>query len=513
MRAFHWLIRLAIRRRLRQVAKALARPAAAQERVLRRLVRRAARTEWGRAHGYGRIGSVRDFQRAVPRCRYEDMAPLWHRAFEGARNVAWPGHIPYFALSSGTTAAASKALPVSRQAIRANARAGTTLLGLIERQAPDADLLGGRTLYFGGCTRLERRGACWQGDASGINARHLPRLAWRYRLPEPDVAALGDWEAKVAAVCDRYLASPVHAVAGLPSWTLILFRRLIDLGRERLGRPVATVSDLWPGLRVFVNFGMAFGPYRKQFDELVGGPLATIDTYSSSEGGLNAIQSEQDDPGMRLEVDGGAFFEFVPLDELEAEHPSRLTLAEVQTGVPYAVLLSTVSGIWAYDVGDVVRFTSLRPPKIVFASRTTLQLNVFGEHVIEEHLDAAMAAACEALGATVRDFTVSTVLPTPQEPRGRHLWLVELDGPAPAAPDLSARLDARVAEASADYASHREHDFGMLRPEVVVLQPGTFYAWARHHGSLGSQHKVPRIARSQAMVDELRELSKAPGPR
>lgn len=509
MRPVEWLVHLAVRRRLRQAERALREPAASQERVLRRLVRRAAQTEWGRSHGYGRIGSVRAFQQAVPLSGYDEQAPLWHRAFEGARAVTWPGHIRYFALSSGTTAAASKALPVSRQAIRANARSGATLLGLLDRQAPQASPLRGRTLYFGGCTRLERRGACWQGDASGINARHLPRFAWRYRLPEPDVAAIGDWEAKVAAICDRYLTSPVRVVAGLPSWTLVLFRRLIDVGRERLGRPVSTVADVWPDLGAFVHFGMAFAPYREQFKELVGRPVATLDTYSSSEGGLNAIQSEQGDPGMQLEVDGGAFYEFVPLAELGAEDAPRLTVGEVETGVPYAVFLSTVSGIWAYDVGDVVRFTSLRPPKLVFASRTALQLNVFGEHVIQEHLDGAMADACRAAGATVRDFTVTTVLPTAADPRGRHQWLAEFAGPAPQLGPLAERLDAAVCAASADYASHRVGDFGMLPPEVVVVAPGTFYEWARRHGKLGGQHKVPRIARSQEMVDELLALSKS----
>lgn len=512
MRILHWLIRAAIRRRLRQVDKALADPVGTQERLLLGMVRRAAATEWGRAHGYDRIRTVADYQRAVPLSGYEDQAPLWHKAFDGARDVTWPGHVPYFALSSGTTAGASKALPMTLDAIRANRRSGTTLLGLIERQAPDADLLGGSLLYFGGCTQLERRGACWQGDASGINARRLPRVAWRYRLPEPDVAAIKDWEAKVEAICQRYLLAPVRAIAGLPSWTLILFRRLIDAGRERIGREVATVTDVWPGLRVFINFGMAFGPYREQFHELVGRPVATIGTYSSSEGGLNAIQSEQGDLGMQLELDSAAFYEFVPLAEFESDQPPRLTLAEVELDVPYAVILSTLSGIWAYDVGDVVRFTSLRPPKIVFASRTSLQLNVFGEHVIQEHLEGAMASACRELAVAARDFTVISEAPTADDPRGRHLWLIEFAGDAPALDELAKRLDAAIAEASADYASHRTHDFGMLVPDVIALSDGTFYEWARRHNKLGGQHKVPRIAASQEMADELRALSKSLAP-
>jgi len=509
MNLARWFARQVLRRRLRQVKKALADPPATQERLLLRLVRRAAATQWGREHNYDHIRSVRDFQRAVPVQRYDDLAPLWHRAFEGARDVAWPGHTRYFALSSGTTTGAAKALPLSRESIRASIRSGITLMALCQRQAPDAGMERGKTLYFGGCTHLERRGACWQGDSSGIMARHMPRPAWRYRLPEPDVAALTDWEAKVEAICQRYLHSPVRALAGLPSWTLILFRRLVDVARQRLGRQVTTVADVWPDLRVFIHFGMAFEPYRQQFKELVGRPIAYVDTYSSSEGGLNAIQSDQGDPSMQLELDAGAFYEFVPLDKLNSAQPTRLTLAEVETDVNYALLLTTVSGIWAYDVGDIVRFTSLRPPKIVVSGRTQLALNTFGEHVIQAELEHAMTHACEALGTAVRDFTVATILPTATEPRGAHVWLVEFQGPEPPLDDFAARLDADLCNANLDYKTHRERDFGMQPPTLVALAPGTFYEQARQKNQLGGQRKVPRVARSPEMVDELQELSKS----
>lgn len=508
MGLLRWALKKAIRRRLRQVEVALKNPAATQERLLLHLVRRARHTEWGRAHGYGRIRSVREFQRAVPVNRYEDLAPLWHRAFDGARDLAWPGHIPYFALSSGTTAGACKALPVSRQAIRANFRSGITLLGLCERQAPDVNLAGGKMLYLGGSTQLERRGACWQGDASGINAACLPRFSLRYRLPAPDVAALLDWEARVDAICDRHLDAPVCAVAGLPSWTLIFFRRLVDVARERRDPAICTVNDVWPGLRVLVHFGMAFEPYRQQFEELVGRPIITIDTYSSSEGGLNAIQTDQTNPSMQLELDTGAFFEFVPARELDQPDPPRLSLDQVETGVNYAVLLSTPSGIWAYDVGDVVRFTSLHPPKILVVGRTQLTLNTFGEHVIQENLEQALVESCRALDARVNEFTVSPILPTTADPRGQHLWLIEFEGPEPPLDAFAAKLDGSLADKNLDYRVHRDRDYSLLAPHVIALTPGTFYEWARNHDALGGQHKIPHVARSQQMVDELEELSR-----
>ena len=505
-----WIVRQVVRRRLRQIAQAQANPAATQERLLLGFVRRAAATEWGRAHDYARIRSVRDFQRAVPISRYEDLAPLWHRAFEGGRDVTWPGHIRYFATTSGTTAGATKLMPVSREALRANRRSGITLAALIERQAPEAHLASGRTLYFGSSTRLERHGACWQGDSSGINAHHVPRLAWRYRLPEPDVASIQDWEARAEAVCQRYLDSPVRAVVGLPAWTLTLFRRLVDVARHRIGRHVATVGDVWPGLRVFVHFGMAFEPYREQFKELVGRPIAYVDTYSSTEGGMNAIQSDQADPSMQLELDAAAFYEFVPFSEWGRPDAPRLTLDQVETGVEYALLLSTPAGIWAYDVGDIVRFTSLRPPKIVFAGRTRLTLSTFGEHLLGENLESSTAEAARGLGATVREFTVTAVPPTAAAPTGHHLWLVEFEGPVPPHDAFAAQLDRGLCAASTDYATYRH--VTIAAPEVVALAAGTFYQWAGRHGALGSQHKVPRVARSRDMVEELLALSKTLNP-
>ncbi|HUT34608.1 MAG TPA: GH3 auxin-responsive promoter family protein [Planctomycetota bacterium] len=507
MGAIRWLARKLLERRLGQVERSLAHPAEVQERLLLRLVRRAADTEWGRAHGYAGIRSVRDYQQAVPVCRYEEMAPLWHKAFDGARNVCWPGHIRFFALSSGTASETCKALPVSREAIKANFRSGLTLMALCQRQAPDAGILGGKTLYFGGSPTLERRGKCFQGDSSGIMARHIPRIAHRYRLPEFDVASIPDWEQKVETLARRYLRSPIRVLVGLPSWTLLLFRRLVDVGREELGPHVRTVSDVWPQLRVFVHFGMAFEPYRAQFKEIIGRPIAYVDTYSSSEGGMNAIQDSQADPSMLLEVDAGTFYEFVPVEELDGPHPTRLTLDQVETGRDYAMLLSTCSGIWAYDVGDIVRFTSVRPPKLVVSGRTRLTLNDMGEHVIGGEIEQAMAAACRATGATVREFTVATVLPTVAEPRGVHQWLVEFDGSPPPPADFTARVDAVLCEKNLDYKTHREHDYAMRPPELVVLASGTFYEWARRHGQLGGQHKIPRVARSAKMVEELQAIS------
>ena len=506
MKLIPWLIRGVIRRRARQVERARANPVATQRDQILGMIRRSAGTEWGRRHGFGKIREVREYQEAVPIQAYEDLAPLWHRAFDGDRDVTWPGHIPYFSLTSGTTLGASKAMPVTRDALRANRRSGLTLLGTMSRLDPETDFLSGQVLYFGGCTTLARKGACWQGDASGINARDLPKMAQKYRLPDLDIAGISDWEVKVPAICERHLTNPVRAVVGLPSWTLILFHELVKHANARNGRKYETVAEVWPELRAFVHFGMDFAPYREQFERIVGRDILYLDTYSSSEGGLNAIQDTRDDPGMALELDAGVFFEFIPLDERENESPTRLTIGEVELDRPYSVLLTTVSGIWAYEVGDAVRFTSLAPPRVVFASRTDHQLNVFGEHVIEEHLERAMAAACRDAGAEIANYTVASILPRGDDPRGRHEWLVEFrEEPRDAGVFLTS-LDTELAAASEDYRAHRASDYQLLPPLITRVREGTFYDWMKETGKLGGQHKVPRVVRTPAMEARIREL-------
>jgi len=507
MGLIRWFARQAVARRMRQVERSLQDPSGTQERLLLRLVRAAQGTEWGKAHRFAAIRSARDFQQAVPVSRYEDMAPLWHKAFDGARDVTWPGHIRYFTKSSGTTTGASKLLPLSREAIRANVRAGATLVGLWERQAPEGDILGGQTLYFGSTTHLEPRGSCWLGDASGIMARQVPVFASRFRLPEPEVAALDDWEEKVEAVCTRYLRNPIRAVVGMPMWSIILLRRLLVVGDEQLGHPVRTVRDIWPHLQVYVHFGMSFEPYRRQFGDVLGPDVVCVNTYSSSEGGMNAVQTDPADPGMQLLLDEGAFYEFVPAEEIGSPEPTRLTLDQVELGCDYGVLLTTLSGIWAYDVGDLVRFTSLSPPKIVFVGRSRLGLNAFGERLIQEDLDGAVAEASRALGISVRSYTVTSYFPTVAPPCGGHLWLIEFDGPPPPIEAFLARCDASLRQASADYSKYRTGDYAIAAPKAIVLTPGTFYEWARRHGRLGGQHKVPCVPWSLEMVEELKGIS------
>ncbi len=504
------LFPLYVERRLKAFEAACSVPSTTQNALLQGLLRRAADTEWGRRFGFADLSGPEAYARRVPVTRYEDAAPLWHKAFDGARDVTWPGHMRYFAMSSGTTAG-NKYLPVTRAAIRANRRAGMLLTGYLARRGGAESVVGGKFLYLGGTTTLTERGRSLVGDASGIMARHIPWIARSRHLPEPRIAVMSNWEEKINAVVQSYLTANICALSACPSWAAMLFKQMRQSAAEA-GLGDKLVGELWPGLAHFVSYGMAFEPYRKAFEQYVGREVHYTDTYSSSEGGMTAIQDEPGGP-MRLIVDNGVYFEFIPADRADDADPPRLHIGQVETGRDYAVVLSTNGGIWACPLGDVVRFVSLAPPRIVFVGRTRIQLSAFGEHVTLEMIEDAMAAACDAASAVVADYTISPRFPSPAHPKPAHQWLVEFDiAPADAAA-FTAALDQSIRRVNEDYDTHRTDDYGLDPPEIVALAPRTFYTWMERKGKLGGQHKVPRVVSSPEMADELlaisRELAKA----
>lgn len=523
MGLINWLARAALARWARVFDAEARRPGDCQERMLLDLVRRAAGTQWGRAHDYAGIRTAADFQARVPLTTFEDVRPLWERVKAGEPDVIWPGRTRFFALSAGTTSG-SKHIPVTAEAIRANRRAGAFVGALVYRQMGRRDPAGGRFLYLGGSTALKAEGQALIGDASGIMNAHVPLYARPFRLPGGDISALKNWERKVDRICERYLGAPVHVVAGLPSWLIPLFERLIEVGRRRIGTQVDTVSSVWPSLGAVLSYGMAVEPYRQTFERLIGAPVCYIDTYSSSEGGMTAVQDRQENgAGMALLVNNGVFYEFVPPGEADQERPRRYTVAEVETGVPYEVVLSTNGGLWGFRLGDVVRFVSLCPHRLVMVGRTQHQLSAFGEHVIGEELEKAVLAGCGATGAEVADFAVQAVYPRAAEglpaegeatgdrriSRGHHRWYVEFRRPPGDTERFMRAVDEHLKALNEDYAAYRQGDLAVARPELVALSRGSFHEWMRRSGRLGGQFKIPRVLTSAEAAENLLAVSDA----
>jgi hypothetical protein len=494
--------------RMRTVARWQRDPAPTQKALLDGLLRSAARTRFGAEHHFDSIRSIADYQARVPLRTYADFKPHWDRLFEGARDVTWPGRPRYFAVTSGTTSASTagnKLIPVSDEGIRSQFRVGRDILNFYFNHTHDTGLLRGRFMFLGGSTKLKPHPhGILSGDLSGIMAHETPMLAGLWRLPTGRTAALTDWEQKLDAVAREAEAADVRGIGGMPSWLICLFERVLKL-RGEAGRPAGTLAQVWPNLSLLVHGGVNFSPYRATFEALFGRPATTLEVYPASEGfmGIEDVPGTQD---LLLMMDSGLFYEFIPAEEVAAVRPTRRTVADVETGVNYAIALSTNSGLWSYLVGDTVRFVSLRPHRLRVTGRTQQFLSAFGEHLVVEDVEIAVAAACRAAAAQVQDFHVAPIYPGGKDVRPRHQWLVEFLQPPPDAEKFRLALDQALQRQNEDYAAHRQGDAGMRPPEIFPLPPKTFYRAMKQIGRFGAQNKAPRLRNDREFAEVLLHL-------
>lgn len=479
-----------------------------QERQLLRLVRQAAGTEFGVKHGFNAITSVEEFQNAVPLRRYEAFwQEWWQPRFPLIDNLTWPKAIRSFAVSSGTTSGKTKYIPVSSAMRRANQRAVLDLLSFHLAARPHSHFMGGKSFMLGGSTSLTKLAAgIYSGDLSGIGASRLPRWAKGRYFPPPELAKISDWDEKVAKLVPLSLQEDIRMMGGTASWVLAFIEQALAAkpGASRL-------VDLYPDLELLVHGGVNFAPYQRRFSELlVGGHAETREAYAASEGFI-AIADARPEDGLRLLLDNGLFFEFVPLEELDHPNPIRHWLKTVELDRNYAIVLSSCAGVWSYILGDTVRFVSLQPARIVVTGRTSYSLSAFGEHLIGEEIEAAVAGMAETLGKHVVDYSVGALYPDGRSAKGRHLFLIEFSeftDPA-LAPEISRLLDTALAGDNLDYREHRFNDVQMLAPEIWLVPPGSFAAWMKSRGKLGAQNKVPRIINDAELFAGLQAFMQA----
>jgi hypothetical protein len=469
-----------------------------QEKTLLRIVRTARDTQFGRDHHFDRIASVADFQSRVPLREYEAFwTTYWRDAYPRISGKTWPGFVPYYALSSGTTSGTTKYIPITKELVRSNQRAAFTTLAFFRHARPDAKLFTGKFFFLGGSTDLRKQDdGSLAGDLSGIAAKENLDVLRPYQFPPPALTTITDWEVKVQKLAEQGADENVTAISGVPAWMLVLFDRMKQVTGKR------TVAEIWPNLRLVVHGGTNFAPYRDLFEKEIDSRQVTfIETYPASEGFVAT-----EDPRyelLRLVPDHGVFFEFVPAEELGNESAPRHTLRDIEPGVRYAVVLSSCAGLWAYLVGDTVTFEKANPPLLRFSGRTKHFLSAFGEHLIAEEIESAVAHAARACGANVVDFHVGPVFPTDPKTPGHHLYLVEFAEGTPGVATFATVLDAELTRLNEDYAAHRVGDLSMLPPRVRVVAKGGFADWMKSRGKYGGQNKVPRMDNTGAMTKEL----------
>lgn len=484
-----------------------------QEQALHSLIQKAKDTRFGRDHDFAAIESVKEFQARVPLRSYDDMRrDYWQPDFPILDDCTWPGRMPFFATTSGTTTGVRKYIPCSMEMVRSNRRAALDLLSHHLANRPKSRIFGGKTFMLGSSTALVTEApGVYSGALSGIAAKTVPFWARSRFFPPQNLATLSDWEEKVSKVAEASIGENIRGFGGTPSWMLIFLDKLAALSPGVTKRSLAP----YPDLEMIAHGGVNFTPYRRQFDELCKGTKAELrEVYPASEGFI-AIQDRGPDEGLRLLLDSGLFYEFVPLEELASPNPTRHWIGDAELGVNYALVLSSCAGMWSYVLGDTVKLVHRDPPRILITGRTSYMLSAFGEHLIGAEIENAVTAAADAIGATISDYSVGPLMPEREGDVGGHLYIVEfLEADiAPARRETFAKaLDQGLADINANYKARRSDDFGLNPPIIHAVPPGTFAGWMKSRGTLGGQHKVPRVINDAELFRKLREYAGGASP-
>ena len=485
------------RMRMWRIESWIQHPLLSQREVLQDIVTSAQYTEFGRKHNFNKLFTVREFKEAVPIHEYDDLKPYIQRIMEGEQNVLWNTPVYWFAKSSGTTSDKSKFIPVSDESLQdCHYKAAKDVLALYYNFHPDSNLLTGKGLVIGGSHNIHQvNEETHYGDLSAVLLQNTPFWSQWIRTPELSIALMDEWETKIEKLAASTINENVTSISGVPTWTMVLIKRIL----ESTGK--SSLAEVWPNLELYMHGGVSFTPYRDQFQKLIGKPINFLEMYNASEG-FFAAQDNPNEDGMLLFTDHGIFMEFMPLEEYGKKNPRTIGLERVEIGRNYALIISTNGGLWRYMVGDTIQFTSLSPYRIKVSGRLKHYINAFGEEVIVDNTDKAIAMASERTGAVVNDYTAAPVYFSEQH-NGAHEWLIEFEKEPVNLDHFVYELDASLKSINSDYEAKRYKDIALRMPIVHKLQKGIFNAWLKAKGKLGGQHKVPRLSNDRNFIEDI----------
>jgi hypothetical protein len=488
--------------RQKELIKHYTAPDELQHSVLKYLILKGKETEYGRNHMFDSMDDYDSFAKNIPINTYEELKGDIDRMRHGEQNVLWPGLVKWYAKSSGTTNDKSKFIPVSNAGLHnIHYKGGADVVAFYLRNNPNSRLFDGKSLILGGShsPNYNVEGSL-VGDLSAILIENINPIVNLFRVPRKRTALLSDFELKRDRIAHECLKSNVTNISGVPSWMLSVLVRVLEIsGKEH-------IEDVWPNLEVFFHGGIAFTPYRKQYEEIITSPkMHYMETYNASEG-FFGIQDDPKDKSMLLMLDYGVFYEFIPLEDVGKPDAVAIPLSAVELNKNYAMVITTSCGLWRYMIGDTVTFTSKKPYKFIITGRTKSFINAFGEELIQDNAEQGLAYACDQTGAQVLEYTAAPVY-MDENAKCRHQWLIEFSKEPDDLQRFSDLLDRRLQEINSDYEAKRFHDVTLQHLEVVKARTGLFNDWMKAKGKLGGQHKVPRLSNSRKNMDELLEMN------
>jgi len=473
-------------------------PLDVQNELFLNLIDTAKNTEWGQQYDYKSIKNYQDYINRVPLQDYESLKDQIIRIKHGEQNVLWPTDIKWFAKSSGTATGKSKFIPVSKESlIDCHYKGGKDLLSIYHNNHPESKLILGKVLVVGGSSAINSfSNNSYYGDLSAIIMKNFPMWVEQRRVPKMSIAIMDNWEEKIEKMARSTSKENVSNISGVPSWTLVLMNRILELNKTD------NILDIWPNLELFMHGGVNFSPYKEQFKKLApGNQLNYYENYNATEG-FFGLQDQSKVEEMLLMLDYGIFYEFIEKSEINEANPKTITLQDVQLNKNYAVVISTNAGLWRYVIGDTVEFTSLTPFRIKVTGRINHFINAFGEELIIDNAERALSEACARTESVINEYTVAPKFFT-NKSTGKHQWLIEFEKAPNNIDYFSEILDNELKQLNSDYEAKRFNNLVLDQPEINKLNPGTFYNWMKKHNKLGGQHKIPRLSNNSKYVDEL----------
>jgi len=493
---FNWFLTKILSSRLSRLEEQVRTPHDVQHRVFSHLLEQGKKTEWGKLHGYADVRNTEDFRKHVPISSYEALFPWIERVYKGEQGLLWPEEVYMFSKSSGTTNARSKYIPVTEEFLEnCHYAAGKDMLALYSDLYPDTQLFKGKGLALGG--NLEEnpynpKAIC--GDVSALIMKYLPFWAEYMRTPGLDVALMPEWEPKIEALARHTMNQNITSFQGVPTWSIFLIRKMLEITGKN------SILEVWPNLECFFHGAVSFEPYRELFKQMIpSDQMNYLEVYNASEG-FFGLQDQRNSRDLLLLLDYGVYYEFIPMEEWGKENPKTLELSQVELGKSYALVISTSGGLWRYSIGDTITFTSKNPYRIRITGRTKHFLNAFGEEVVVENADRALAEACRKTGASLEDYTAAPIF-IKEGKQGGHEWIIEFITPPSDLAKFTYVLDETLRDINSDYDAKRTQNIALVAPKIHAAAPGTFYEWMRSRGKLGGQNKVPRLSNSREYVD------------
>ena len=489
-----------LKQRIHQIELFLKYPNEVQEELLMNLIQSSKNTVLGKEYDYASIRSYATFAERIPISTYEELQPLIERTRQGEQNVFWEEPIKWFAKSSGTTNAKSKFIPVSNEALEdCHYKGSKDLLCMYLNNNEDSELFLGKSLRLGGSSQIYEDNNSFFGDLSAILIENMPIWAEFSSTPSSKISLMSEWETKIAAIINETKNENVTSFAGVPSWMLVLMNKML----EETGK--GNLLEIWPNLEVYFHGGVNFEPYREQYQKILPKKdFKYYEIYNASEG-FFAIQDLNNSSDLLLMLDYGIFYEFIPMDTFGTLNQKVIRLADVELFKNYALVITTNSGLWRYLIGDTVRFTSLNPYRIRVTGRTKHHINVFGEELMVENTDQAIAKACKLTNTEVVDYTVAPVFMEGKE-KGAHEWMIEFKKNPTDINYFEKTLDETIQSLNSDYEAKRFNNMTLNPLTVNIARKNLFYDWLKDRNKLGGQHKIPRLSNQRDYLEQLKDM-------